>query len=150
MKKSQEYTIDHIEPSIVNDILVEYNAKKDFTTLEAWEKARKVKMFFYKEIMPHLPEEEKYNLTQQIRRAAISATANIAEGYGRYHFQEGIQFYRTSRASVYELKDHLISCYDLGFIKKEMFEKGIRLIEDSKITINGYIKYVKKQKDKEA
>ena len=65
---------------------------------------------------------------------------------GRYHYQEGIQFYRISRGSIYELKDHLISCYDFNFISKEVFEKGIFLIEDAKVTLNGYIKFANSQK----
>lgn len=126
-----------------------YNDQKDFTTLEAWKKARLVKLFFYKEVIPHLPSEEKFNLDIQIRKASVSGTANISEGYGRYHYQEGIQFYRVSRGSIYELKDHLISCHDFDYITKDTFEKGISLIEEAKITLNGYIKYVKNQKNKE-
>lgn len=125
-----------------------YDSGKDFTTLDAWKKSRLVKLFFYQEIIPFLPLEEKYNLNLQIRKASISITANISEGYGRFHYQEGIQFYRISRASLYELKDHLISCIDLNYVKKELFEKGILLIEDAKITLNGFISYVNKQKDK--
>src|ERR1700722_15915940 len=94
----------------VEEIHVNYNPQRDFTSLDAWKKARLVKIFFYKEIIPFLPIEEKYNLNQQIRRASVSGTANISVGYGRYHYQEGIQFYRVSRGSIYELKDHLISC----------------------------------------
>ena len=126
--------------------MLSYNSQRDFTTLEAWKKARLVKLFFYKEVLLNLPADEKYNLNAQIRNAAVSATANISEGYGRYHYQEGIQFYRIARGSIYELKDHLISCYDLGFIGKELFEKGILLIEDTKITLNGYIKFVQANK----
>ena len=146
MKKPKEYIIDKKETSEVEDVLMKYNAQKDFTTLEAWKKARLLKLFFYKEVIPHLPVEEKFNLNIQIRKASVSGTANISEGYGRYHYQEGIQFYRISRGSVYELKDHLISCYDFNFIRKEIFEKGISLIEDAKVTLNGYIKFVKSQK----
>jgi four helix bundle protein len=69
-----------------------------------------------------------------------------SESDGKY-YQEGIQFYRISRASIYELKDHLISCYDLKFIQRVTLEKGIKLIEDAKITLNGYINYVKSQKN---
>lgn len=123
-----------------------YDAKRDFTTLEAWRKARLVKLFFYREVIPILPIEERFNLNTQIRRACISSTANIAEGYGRYHYQEGIQFYRIARASIYELKDHLTSCYDLEMIKADLFDRGISLIEDAKLTLNGYIKFVVRQK----
>ena len=147
MKKPKEYINDKKEEYKVEDILVKYNAQKDFTTLEAWKKARLVKLFFYKEVIPHLPAEEKFNLNIQIRKASVSGTANISEGYGRYYYQEGIKFYRISRGSIYELKDHLISCYDFNFIIKEVFEKGIFLIEDAKVTLNGYIKFVKSQKE---
>lgn len=75
-------------------------------------------------------------------------TANISEGYGRYHYQEGIQFYRIARGSIYELKDHLATCYDLDFISKEILQEGIYLIEDAKLTLNGYIKFVQARKKK--
>jgi four helix bundle protein len=123
-----------------------YNSSRDFTTLEAWKKARLVKIFFYKEVVPKLTIDEKFNLNIQIRRASISVTANISEGYGRYHYQEGIQFYRVARGSLYELKDHLTSCYDLGFISKDLLKKGFILIEDAKKTLNGYIKFVQSRK----
>ena len=123
-----------------------YDSSRDFTTLDAWKKARLVKLFFYKEVIPKLTIEEKFNLNSQIRRAAISVTANISEGYGRYHYQEGIQFYRVARGSLYDLKDHLTSCYDLGFISKDLLQKGFILIEDAKRTLNGYIKFVESRK----
>ena len=112
-----------------------------------WKDARDLKIFFYKTIVPLLPSDEKYNLVSQVKRAAISVTANIAEGYGRFHYQEGIQFYRISRGSIYELKDHLISCNDLGFIKTEILDEGIALIEKTKISLNGFINYVTKRKN---
>jgi four helix bundle protein len=129
----------------MNDNIEKYDSNRDFTTLEAWKKARLVKLFFYSEVIPFLPAEEKFNLKNQIRKASISITANIAEGYGRYHYQEGLQFYRISRGSIYELKDHLISCHDLNYVDENIFNKGILLIEDTKITLNGYIKFVKSQ-----
>ena len=119
-----------------------YDAKKDFTSLEAWSKCRDVKTFFYKKILLALPKEEKFNLDIQIRKASISITANISEGYGRYHYKEGIQFYRISRGSLYELKNHLISCYDIGFINDELKIEGEKLIELAKITLNGFINFV--------
>ena len=122
-----------------------YKVEKDFVTLDAWKKAREVKLFFYNEIIPKLPDGEKYCLKPQIQKAAVSGTANISEGYGRFHYQEGIQFYRIARGSLYELKDHLISCFDLKYIDKDLYNKGESLIEDAKKTLNGYINFVKKQ-----
>ena len=127
--------------------LGEYNKEKDFTGLLCWQDARNLKLFFYNEIIPKLPYDENNNLIIQIKRASVSSTANIAEGYGRFHYQEGIQFYRISRGSIYELKDHLITCADVNYINKDLFQKGIGLIETTKIKLNGYIKFVKKRKD---
>ncbi|WP_395079690.1 four helix bundle protein [Gracilimonas sp.] len=70
----------------------------------------------------------------------------MAEGYGRYHFQEGIQYYRISRGSLYELKDHLISCYDLKYVNRQILDKGLPLIEEAKKLVNGFINYQKRQK----
>lgn len=55
-----------------------------------------------------------------MRKASISVTANIAEGYGRFHYQELLQFFRIARGSLYELKDHLISCNDLSYIEADL------------------------------
>jgi len=107
-----------------------------------------LKLFFYREVIPLLPSEEKFNLCMQIRRASVSVTANISEGYGRYNHQECIQFYRIARGSIYELKDHITTCFDLNFIHKPLFDNGLFLIEDAKKTLNGYIKFVKNNKKK--
>ncbi len=126
----------------VSDEIGTYKVYKDFTTLECWQLARKVKLFFYEKIIPKLPKEEKYRLGNQIRDAAISATANIAEGYGRFHYKESIQFYRISRGSQFELKDHLISCFDLKFIDNSLLKEGWALLESSIKSLNGYIRFV--------
>jgi len=123
--------------------MIKIENSKDFTSLFAWKIACEVKLFFYDVVIPKLPKEENYNLKNQIRRASISVTANISEGYGRFHYKEGVQFYRISRGSLYELKDHLISCYDLKYIDENLLKEGIELIEKSKIALNGYIGYVK-------
>ncbi len=130
---------------VVDEDYDNYNFDRDFITLDAWKRSREVKLFFYKKILPKVANEEKYNLGAQIRQASISITANIAEGYGRYHYQESIQFYRISRASLYELKDHLISCSDLDFITEKEFKSGIHLIESAKIALNGFINYIKRK-----
>lgn len=134
--------------NFVNEYPEGYNKNKDFTSLDAWKRARKVKLFFYKQVLPNLPYEEKYKLGGQIRDAAITSTANIADGYGRFHFQEGIQFYRIARGSLSELKDHLISCFDLDYVDKQLLDEGLTLIEETKIKLNGFIGYIKKKQMK--
>src|SRR6516164_9793965 len=63
-------------------------------------------------LLKELPPEEKYALANQMRRAAISVTNNIAEGHGRWHYQENIHFCRISRGSVDELIDDFNTCQD--------------------------------------
>jgi four helix bundle protein len=67
-------------------------------------------------------------MTENMRRASYSTTENIAEGYGRYHFKENVQYFRISRGSLYELKDQLISANDFKCITAEDFSKGSNLI----------------------
>lgn len=78
-------------------------------------------------------------------RAARSTTHNIAEGFGRFHYQENIQFCRISRGSLYELKDHLICSLDEGFIASEEYKKGLELIDKSTALLNGYVNYLKQK-----
>jgi four helix bundle protein len=99
------------------------------------------------DLSKRLPEEEKYVLVPQMRRAAISVSNNIAEGHGRWHFQETMQFCRVSRGSVEELIDDLNVCLDEKYFAESeiipLKEESYRLIEK----INGYISYLKKQKE---
>ena len=80
-------------------------------------------------------------------RASRSSTACIAEGYGRYHYQENIQFCRQSRGSLYELIDHIdvaleCECIDLKF-SQEMIDE----VKTSIRVLNGYIKYLRERKE---
>ena len=125
----------------------EYNKDRDFISLVCWQNARTMKLFFYNDIIPKIPYHERDNLIIQIKKAAVSSTANIAERYGRFHYQEGIQYYRISRGSIYELKDHILTCSDVGYINDDLLKTGINLIETTKITLNGYIRYVKRRKE---
>ncbi len=130
----------------VEDPQAEYQRHKDFTSLRCWQNCRVLKLFFYKKILPKLPAREKDNLDYQIRKSTRSSTANIAEGVGRYHYQELIQFLRISRGSVFELKDDLISSLDLEYIDEATYSEGIILIEEAKMNLNGFINYIERKK----
>ena len=109
----------------------------------AREFSRKVSLLIKK-----LPEEKKYNLKSQMRRGKLSMTNNIGEGFGRYHFQENIQFCRQSRGSICELIDDFNECYDEGYIDEtvqdEYKKDGYKLLK----VLNNYIASQKKQKIK--
>ncbi len=98
------------------------------------------------ELCKSFPKEETYKLVDQMIRCSRSIGNNIAEGYGRFHYQENIQFCRQSRGSQYELIDHLIYAMDCSYLKEDEFKvfKG-KVIECIKMT-NGYIAYLNRQK----
>ena len=125
----------------------QYDPSRDFTSLAAWQKARDLKLFLYNEVIPLLPAEEKFNLNVQMRKTGVSGTANIAEGYGRHYYKEAIRFYRIARGSFYESKDHITSCYDLRYIPESLFKRGTKLAEQAKVTLNGYIAFLRNQND---
>jgi four helix bundle protein len=93
------------------------------------------------------PREERFGLVDDMKRAARSTTHNIAEGFGRYHFQENIQFCRVSRGSLCELIDQLITSRDEGLITDSDYAKGRELIDRALALLNGYINYLSRQKD---
>lgn len=91
---------------------------KEFTDLTTWQEAHKLTLEVYK-ITKLFPEDEKFGLTSQMRRAAVSITSNIAEGFGRQNAKEKIQFYAMAQASDSEIKNQLILSCDLDYIDKE-------------------------------
>ena len=120
---------------------MEEKKRHHFRELLCWQKAREVRRVIY-QISETLPDFEKYALANQMRRAAVSVTSNIAEGYGRYHYQENIQYCRQSRASLYECEDHLITCLDEEYINKQTYEDTLSMIIETRKIIDGYIKYL--------
>jgi four helix bundle protein len=75
-----------------------------------------------------------------MRQASISLTSNIAEGYGRYHYQENIQFCRQARGSLNELMDRLMACSDLGYVGKDTIEALLTKAREIRRYLNAYIK----------
>jgi len=117
-----------------------------FEDLEVWQKSRELRRDI-SSLVKTFPEEEKYKLTDQMTRASRSVTANIAEGYGRFHFQENIQFCRQARGSLFEILDHLTVALDEHYIKESGFNKIKQQIFEVIHMLNGYIKYLKGKKD---
>lgn len=114
---------------------------QSFEDLECWKACNEVKMFIAG-IIKKLPAQEKYDLADNLRRASRSATRNIAEGYGRFHFRENIQFCRTSRGSLYEIIDDLITCEFENYISKSELDIGREKINKALGLLNGYINYL--------
>lgn len=117
-----------------------------FENLDVYKRAREFRKEIYK-LAKKLPAEERFNLASQMRRAAVSVTNNIAEGHGRFHFQESIQFFRHSRGSMQELMDDLNVCLDENYeTEQHILTLKAEAIEILRM-LNGYINFLKRSKE---
>ena len=112
---------------------------------ELYQAARGFRRQIY-DLLPQLPRDEKYCLVPQMRRAAISITNNIAEGHGRWHYQENMQFCRMARGSLEEIIDDLTVCQDQKYGDPKTIEDLKRQAYELIARINGYIGYLKKSR----
>jgi len=120
------------------------NSFKTFEDLMCWQACREVRIFIMNVVKTY-PKEEKYSIVDNMKRAAKSTTQNIAEGFGRFHYRENMQFCRISRGSLFELVDDLIASVDEGFICQEDYQLGRDKISNALALLNGYIRYLNRQ-----
>lgn len=114
-------------------------AVKSYKELILWQRAHYLVIEIYK-MTSEYPLEEKYGLVSQIRRAAVSVTSNIVEGFTRKSNKESLRFYNISDASLAELSYQLLLSRDLNFISNDKF-LGIEqsCVEVGKL-LNGWMK----------
>ena len=120
-------------------------SKEALERLLLWRKAKDFAVEVYL-LLPQLPAEEKWGLSSQIRRAVQSVPANIAEGVGRYYYQESIRFCYIARGSLDETISHLILAHELGYLPEEKFRKMMQDSDALIQLINGYIAYLKRSR----
>lgn len=118
---------------------------QNFTSLNAWQAARQLQMDIF-ELTRTFPSEEKFRLSDQIIRSSISIGANLAEGHGRYHFQEQIRYCINARGSLTESLNHLITAFDCKYISQDQLQNFKEKYNNLLKLINGYIPFLKKQK----
>jgi len=117
---------------------------RSFEDLECWKQCRMLRLFVARQIVPALPRDERYRLGDQLLRAARATTANIAEGYGRFHYLDNAKFCSNARGSCWETLDHLIAGNDEGFISTELLDQGRMLVNRAVKLLNGYMNYLKR------
>ena len=115
-----------------------------FTSLNAWKVNHELVLEIYKATRT-FPKEEKYGITDQIRRASISITANIAEGWGHYHFANKSRFYYQARGSNCEVQNFIIMARDLKLITNKDFELLREKIFNGYKLINSLIRAIEKR-----
>lgn len=94
---------------------------RSFTDLDAWRESHQLVLRIYY-CTKSFPEEERYGLTGQLRRAAVSITSNLAEGFSRESYKEKVLFYSMARGSMTELQNQLLIARDVGYMDRKTFD----------------------------
>lgn len=115
---------------------------QDFKQLVVWQKAHKLTLAIYN-TTPNFPKDELYGLTSQIRRAAVSIPANVAEGCGRNGDIEFARFLQIAMGSAAELEYHLLLAHDLGFIENTQYNQLNQDLVEVKRMLNAFIQKLK-------
>jgi four helix bundle protein len=119
-----------------------------FTELETWKQARKIRVLI-SAMVKKFPAEEKFRLIDQLIRCSRSIGNNIAEGHGRFHYQDNIRFCIMARGSLSETLDQMIVALDEQYISGESFKSFEAEHDYCLRLLNGYIAFIKKKKSNE-
>jgi four helix bundle protein len=123
---------------------------KTFEDFEVWQVGRDLVAKVYT-LTASLPQSEASGLIAQIKRAALSVPANIAEGFGRYHYMDKARFYLNARGSLYELKSHLLIAQDLEYLKRSQHVSDVlALADDLGVKLNNLVAATRRLKSKES
>ncbi len=117
--------------------------KSAYTDLEVWKTSRELVNWVYS-ATKFFPKEEMYGLTQQMSRCAVSIPSNTAEGCGRNHPKDSIQFFHIARGSIYELETQLYLGFDQSYIDENALQSGLERVIHCKKLLNGFINYYQK------
>lgn len=93
-----------------------------------------------------MPDFEKYNMAGQLRRAALSAVLNLAEGYGRYHYLDKLRFFYMARGSLTETRSAFTAAHIAGYASVEMRDQAYSVESEAQKSLNGYISFIRRQR----
>ena len=116
-------------------------ATYSFENVIAWQKAHSFVLLVYR-VTRHFPEDEKFGLTSQFRRAAVSIEANIAEGYKQLSRADKLRFFNIAQGSLEECRDYHVLSRDLGYLSQADFEQLHFEIEETSKLLNAYCRSV--------
>jgi four helix bundle protein len=111
-----------------------------YQELDIWKQTRMLVRSIY-QLTKKFPKEEQFGLTNQLRRAVVSIPSNIAEGCGRNHFKDSIQFFFIARGSLYEVETQVIVSCDLEYLSQSELTLILEHITKCKKILNGFINY---------
>ena len=114
--------------------------------LKVWERTKDFALKIYKEVLPLMPTEEKWALKQQLRRSSVSVSSNIAEGYGRFNYQDNVRFCYIARGSLEETLSQIVFSHEVGYLPKPIYIELEKEGEELGRMLNVYIAYLNKSK----
>ena len=109
----------------------------DFTKIKAWQKGHKYVLAVY-EAVQLFPDFEKYGLSNQFTRAAVSITANISEGVQKVSKADKLRFLNISQGSLGECRNYNIIAFDLHYIDNDQFNKLNSMLNETSFFLNRY------------
>ncbi len=116
-----------------------------FEDLACWQEARRLRLRVARDWVRRLPADERWRLADQLLRAGRSTTANIAEGYGRYHYRDNYRFCSQARGSCFEVLDHMITAVDEELLPASLLPDCRQAVNSAVKVLNGYMAYLKRQ-----
>ncbi|GAA4041293.1 hypothetical protein GCM10022409_29100 [Hymenobacter glaciei] len=114
--------------------------ERSYTELNVWLQSRQLTKRVY-ELTRQFPKDELFGLTNQLRRAAVSIPSNIAEGCGRQHTRDTLQFLFIARGSLFEVETQLYLAFDLAYLNEEILQQLLEDIINCKKLLQGFIRY---------
>lgn len=117
---------------------------KTFEDLECYKAGREFRVHVFNHILPLITAAKEFNLADQLKRSSRSITANIAEGYGRFHYQDNAKFCNIARGSLYESLEHCITANDESLITNNHLSEVRNHFAPAIKILNGYISFLYK------
>lgn len=117
---------------------------QSYRDLDAWKLAIHMTKVVYR-MSEYFPQDERFGLTSQIRRAAVSVASNIAEGWGRGTTTDYARFLRMARGSIYEVETQGVLALELGFVDQEKFDFFDQSVRDAGRVLAGLIRSIEQK-----
>jgi four helix bundle protein len=132
-----------VKAEVKMEVKMDNSYSRSFRDLECWQKAHEFVLEVYR-VTKHFPEDERYGLTSQFRRAAVSIAANICEGYKKLSKADKLRFMNIAQGSLEECRYYILLSRDIECIDQPTHDRLEYLINGTSWKLNGYAEGISK------